>query len=136
MKSRNAGIPCIQGRKLYEEIRYFKSCHIVAKGALPLWDPRPHPGLGRPQEKNSEKNICFPWKNCFSSGNKSSPQSFSAPGIMFPARRNIYSLFAMRYPVGSLFDWNEKKVLDSLTNFENSGHSGEVGRRQTRLITK
>jgi hypothetical protein len=25
-----------------------------------------------------------------SSGNKSSPQNFSAPGIMFPARRNIY----------------------------------------------
>jgi hypothetical protein len=30
--------------------------------------------------------------NRFSSGNKSSPQSFSVPGIMFPARRNIYSL--------------------------------------------
>ena len=29
--------------------------------------------------------------NHFSSGNKSSPQSFSVPGIMFPARRNIYS---------------------------------------------
>jgi hypothetical protein len=31
--------------------------------------------------------------NHFSSGNKSSPRSFSAPGIMFPARRNIYSFF-------------------------------------------
>ena len=51
-------------------------------------------------QKNSEKNICFPWKKLFflptvekttifSSGNKSSPQSFSVPGIMFPARRNI-----------------------------------------------
>ena len=29
--------------------------------------------------------------NRFSSGNKSLPQSCSAPGIMFPARRNIYS---------------------------------------------
>jgi hypothetical protein len=29
--------------------------------------------------------------NRFSSGNKSSHQSFSVPGIMFPARRNIYS---------------------------------------------
>jgi hypothetical protein len=29
--------------------------------------------------------------NHFSSGNKSSPRRFSAPGIMFPARRNIYS---------------------------------------------
>ena len=38
--------------------------------------------------------------------------------------------------LGSLFTWNEKKISDSLTNFENSGHSGEVGRRQTRLITK
>ena len=55
-----------------------------------------------PGQKNSEKNICFPWKKLFflptvekttifSSGNKSSPQSFSVPGIMFPARRNIYS---------------------------------------------
>ena len=54
-------------------------------------------------QKNSEKNICFPQKKLFflpsvekttifSSGNKSSPQSFSVPGIMFPARRNIYSL--------------------------------------------
>ena len=60
-------------------------------------------------QKNSEANFCFPrhpralifwsWKgifkvkksNHFSSGNKSSPQSFSVPGIMFPARRNIYS---------------------------------------------
>ena len=54
-------------------------------------------------QKNSEKNICFPLKKLFflpsvekttifSSGNKSSPQSFSVPGIMFPPRRNIYSL--------------------------------------------
>ena len=53
-------------------------------------------------QKNSEKNICFPLKKLFflpsvekttifSSGNKSSPQSFSVPGIMFPPRRNIYS---------------------------------------------
>ena len=63
-------------------------------------------------QKNSEKNVCFPWKNwffltsvkktlrrtfsqkkknVFSSGNKSLPQSFSVPGIMFPPRRNIYS---------------------------------------------
>ena len=52
-------------------------------------------------QKNSEKNICFPLKKLFflpsvekttifSSGNKSSPQSFSVPGIMFPPRRNIY----------------------------------------------
>ena len=55
-------------------------------------------GLG---QKNSEKNICFPLKKLFflpsvekttifSSGNKSSPQSFSVPGIKFPPRRNIY----------------------------------------------
>ena len=54
-------------------------------------------------QKNSEKNICFPQKKLFflpsvekttifSSGNKSSPQSFSVPGIMFPPRRNIYSI--------------------------------------------
>jgi len=53
-------------------------------------------------KKNFEKNICFPWKNCFfslrskknnsfSSGNKSSSQSFSVPGIMFP-KENIYIL--------------------------------------------
>jgi hypothetical protein len=38
--------------------------------------------------------------NRFSSGNKSSPQSFSVPGIIFPARRNIYFL-AVDHP---LFD--------------------------------
>ena len=27
--------------------RYFKSSAIVAKGALPLWDPRPLPGGGK-----------------------------------------------------------------------------------------
>ena len=53
-------------------------------------------------QKNSEKNICFPQKKLFflpsvekttifSSGYKSSPQSFSVPGIKFPPRRNIYS---------------------------------------------
>ena len=31
--------------------------------------------------------------NHFSSRNKSSPQNFSVPGILFPARRNIYSIF-------------------------------------------
>jgi hypothetical protein len=35
--------------------------------------------------------------NRFSSGNKSSPQSFSVPGIMFPARRNIYSFSTEKY---------------------------------------
>jgi hypothetical protein len=47
----------------------------------------------KPQENVSFrlKNIMPGAKNRFSSGNKSSPQSFSAPGIMFPARRNIYS---------------------------------------------
>ena len=53
-------------------------------------------------QKNSEKNICFPQKKLFflpsvekttifSSGNKSSPQSCSVPGIKFSPRRNIYS---------------------------------------------
>ena len=42
--------------------------------------------LQEQQQKENRKN------NHFSSGNKSSPQSFSVPGIMFPPRRNIYLL--------------------------------------------
>ena len=42
----------------------------------------------------SEKIVFLPSvekTTIFSSGNKSSPQSFSVPGIKFPPRRNIYS---------------------------------------------
>ena len=59
-------------------------------------------------QKNSEKNICFPLKKLFflpsvekttifSSGNKSSPQSFSVPGIMIPPRRNIQTSTPSKY---------------------------------------
>ena len=42
----------------------------------------------------SEKIVFLPSvekTTIFSSGNKSSPQSFSVPGIKFPPRRNIYT---------------------------------------------
>ena len=54
-------------------------------GSKKLWEEHLFP---------SEKIVFLPSvekTTIFSSGNKSSPQSFSVPGIMFPARRNIYS---------------------------------------------
>jgi hypothetical protein len=54
----------------------------------------------------SEKIVFLPSvekTTIFSSGNKSSPQSFSVPGIKFPPRRNIYSRNAAGTQVGQQF---------------------------------
>ena len=79
-------------------------------------------------QKNSEKNIYFSWKNCFfslqskktnhfSSRNKSSHQNFSVPGILFPARRNIYSFstskhFMWLYKLNSHVKKKQKKWIE------------------------
>ena len=55
-------------------------------GSKKLWEEHLFP---------SEKIVFLPSvekTTIFSSGNKSSPQSFSVPGIKFPPRRNIYSI--------------------------------------------
>ena len=59
--------------------------------------------------------------NHFSSGNKSSPQSFSVPGIMFPARRNIYSSWLLK---PNLIRQNHFKIDESIICSRNI--SGEV----------
>ena len=66
-----------------------RKCILQAENIMPgskkLWEEHLFP---------SEKTVFLPSvekTTIFSSGNKSSPQSFSVPGIMFPPRRNIYS---------------------------------------------
>ena len=65
-----------------------RKCILQAENIMPgskkLWEEHLFP---------SEKIVFLPSvekTTIFSSGNKSSPQSFSVPGIMFPPRRNIY----------------------------------------------
>ena len=69
-----------------------RKCILQAENIMPgskkLWEEHLFP---------SEKTVFLPSvekTTIFSSGNKSSPQSFSVPGIMFPPRRNIYSHIA------------------------------------------